>query len=557
MREKPTAARPGTWNQQNLLDKAIAYVAPRIAARRLMARAALSSVGAYSGAGGYLGARRDRAATSTWNPGGGSPNTDIIPDLPALRERSRDQLRNAPVAVGAVNTNVGHVIGTGLSCTPSIQNEILGISEDEATVWNASTKHSFNVWAKSVDCDLSRKCDFYGLQDLGYRTELSSGDAFFLTPLLSRGGAVRLALQGIEADCVSNPNRTANTDTLVDGVEVNPATGEAIAIQVADRHPGEVRTAGTKWTRVPLRGAQTDRRNVLQLMEHLRFGQHRGVPWIAPILEPLKQLNKWTDSELAAAVASSVFAVFVKMETEAFHDLFQNNDSVKSTLDSAEQWSGEMGGGKAVHLLPGEDVTSASPGRPNPEFDPFWTAMVRQMGMALGMPYEVLVMHFQSSYTAARGAFLMATKFFKCRRDRVVTQFCQPVYELWLANEVSSGRIQAPGFFASPELRSAWCNAVWTGDGAGTLDPQKEVAAARARVDMEISTLDAESILHDGVDWATKHKQRAKEIAAQKRDGTYVAPAGAPAQAQGDAADSPDTEDGDQPPVPTRTRNAR
>lgn len=531
MREKPNPARRPV-HQQNVLDKLIAYVAPKTAARRLMARAALSSVGAYSGAGGYTGARRDRPGTTNWNPGGGSPNTDIIPDLPALRERSRDQMRNAPVAVGAINTTVGHVVGTGLSCSPAIQAEILGISEEEATAWNAERKHAFNVWAMSTDCDVARQCNFYGLQDLGLRTELCSGDVFFLTPLVTRYGRKRLALQGIEADRVCNPLGRTQSDTLVDGIEVDVATGEAIAIHVANRHPGELRTAGMKWDRVPMRGDSTGRRNVLQMMEPLRFGQLRGVPLIAPILEPLKQLNKWTDNELAAAVASSVFAVFVKMETEAFQDLFQNNDSVKTTLDGAEQWSGEMGGAKAVHLLPGEDISTASPGRPNPEFDPFWTAMVRQMGMALGLPYEVLVMHFQSSYTAARGAFLMAAKFFKSRRDRVVTQFCQPVYELWLADEVSSGRCSAPGFFASPEIRAAWCNAVWTGDGAGTLDPVKEVAAARARVDMEISTLDAESILHDGVDWFTKHKQRTKEIAAQKRDGTYVAPAGAPAPVQ-------------------------
>lgn len=554
MREKPTPRRPGTAEQQNLLDKVIAYVSPRTAARRLMARAALRSVGAYSGAGGgYLGARRDRAATSAWNPGGGSPTTDIIPDLPALRSRSRDQLRNAPVAVGAINTAVGQVVGTGLSCRPAIQAELLGLSDTEASEWNTRTAHAFAVWAASTDCDVARACNFYGLQELGYRTELGSGDAFFLTPLLNRGGQVRLALQGIEADRICNPDRKPDTDTLIDGVEIDKQTGAAIAVHVADRHPGELTTAGTKWTRVQIRGDSTGRMNVLQMIEHLRFGQYRGVPWISPILEPLKQLNKWTDNELAAAVASSVFAVFVKMETEAFHDLFQNNDSVKSTLDGAEQWSGEMGGGKAVHLLPGEDVTTASPGRPNPEFDPFWTAMVRQMGMALGLPYEVLVMHFQSSYTAARGAFLMAAKFFKCRRDRVVTQFCQPVYELWLANEISNNRIQAPGFFASPEIRAAWCNAVWTGDGAGALDPVKEVAAARARVDMGISTLDAESILHDGVDWATKHKQRTKEIAAQKRDGTYVAPAGAPVQQDQSPDDSSDNGANDQEPTkPTR-----
>lgn len=537
MREKPNPARRPV-HQQNVLDKLIAYVAPKTAARRLMARAALSSVGAYSGAGGYTGARRDRPGTTNWNPGGGSPNTDIIPDLPALRERSRDQMRNAPVAVGAINTTVGHVVGTGLSCSPAIQAEILGITEEEATAWNAARKHAFNVWAMSTDCDVARQCNFYGLQDLGLRTELCSGDAFFLTPLVTRYGRKRLALQGIEADRVCNPLGRTQIDTLVDGIEVDAATGEAIAIHVANRHPGELRTAGMKWERVPMRGDSTGRRNVLQMMEPLRFGQLRGVPLIAPILEPLKQLNKWTDNELAAAVASSVFAVFVKMETEAFQDLFQNNDSVKTTLDGAEQWSGEMGGAKAVHLLPGEDISTASPGRPNPEFDPFWTAMVRQMGMALGLPYEVLVMHFQSSYTAARGAFLMAAKFFKSRRDRVVTQFCQPVYELWLADEVSSGRCSAPGFFASHEIRAAWCNAVWTGDGAGTLDPVKEVAAARARVDMEISTLDAESILHDGVDWFTKHKQRTKEMAAQKRDGTYLAPAGAPGPASDKSADN-------------------
>ena len=77
--------------QQNALDKALAWVAPKTAARRMMARAALASVGAYSGQGGYAGARRDRAATTTWNPGGGSPTVDIIADLPTLRDRSRDQ----------------------------------------------------------------------------------------------------------------------------------------------------------------------------------------------------------------------------------------------------------------------------------------------------------------------------------------------------------------------------------------------------------------------------------------------------------------------------------
>jgi hypothetical protein len=48
------------------------------------------------------------------------------------------------------------------------------------------------------------------------------------------------------------------------------------------------------------------------------------------------------------------------------------------------------------------------------------------------------------------------------------------------------------------------------------------------RVKLGISTKQAESILHDGVDWEQKHEQRVKEINAEKRDGIYVPLAGSP-----------------------------
>jgi hypothetical protein len=96
---------------------------------------------------------------------------------------------------------------------------------------------------------------------------------------------------------------------------------------------------------------------------------------------------------------------------------------------------------------------------------------------------------------------------------------CQPVYELWLANEVAAGRIAAPGYFTSAVVRHAWSGCQWVGDGPGSLDPSKEVAAAKERVALGISTLQAESILHDGVDWETKHAQQVKERRMRLADG--------------------------------------
>ncbi len=511
---------------QNMLDKAIAVFAPRMALQRMVARTQLAI------AGGYTGARVDRAALSRYNVGAGSPTTDIIGDLPTLRARSRDQMRNAPVALGGLNTTVSHVVGTGLSYSPAINGKLLGLSDEQVEAWQENTAWRFRLWAESKDCDLARNLNFYGNQVLAFRTMLESGDTFLLTPRVARAGKQpRLALQLFEADRVCNPTGVRDSATMVDGVEISPETGEAVAYHVARKHPGDFLIAGNTWDRVAARGDSTGRLNVIHLFKALRPGQVRGVPWIAPIIEVLKQLQRYTDAELNAAVISGLFSVFIKMDPEAFSDLF-DEDAQTGMVKKSGGWSGEMESGKVINLLPGESIETSNPGRPNAQFDPFWSAIVRQIGMAQEIPFEVLTMHFQSSYSAARGAMLMAWKMFRERRDFLAMHLCQPVFELWLADEVAEGRISAPGFFSSDIVRGAWCAAIWIGDGPGSIDPSKEVDAAQKRVDMGISTKQAESILHDGVDWATKHKQRVKEINEEKAAGIYFPPAGTPAQPQ-------------------------
>lgn len=521
--------------QPNMLDRAIAYFDPKKAQQRMMARTVLAL------SGGYNGARRDKAQLSTWNPGSGSPTTDAVADLPMLRDRSRDQMRNSGVAAGAINGAVTGIVGTGLSANPVPDHETLRITPDQAKAWGRGTRRRFETWAGSPDCDVARTLDFYEQQELAKRTWLESGDGFVNTPRVAHPGKPpRLALQLIEGDRVCNPNRMANTATLIEGVELDATTQAPVRYHFAERHPGDYHAGGNKWTAVEAYGPN-GRRNVLHLFKPLRPGQVRGIPWIAPILEPLKQLDRWTENELNAAVTSSIFSVFAKMDAQAFQDIFDGDGEADKLIDQRSNWTGELSSGKAINLLPGEELGSVSSTRPNPLFDPFWTAMVRQIGMALEIPFEVLVLHFQSSYSAARGALLMAWKFYKGRRDLLAKKFCQPVYELWLADEVAEGRIIAPGFFADDMIRAAWCRCLWTGDGPGSIDPGKEVAAAEKRVELGISTLEAESVLHDGVDWETKHRQRVVEVAARRADGVVAPPPPAAAPSQPDPNDDEDT----------------
>lgn len=522
--------------QQNLLDRAIAYFDPERAVRRLKNRGVLAL------AGGYNGARRDKAQLSSWNPGSGSPTTDAVADLPTLRDRSRDEMRNSGVAAGALNGAITGTVGTGLSANPAPDHEQLGISLEEAKAWARNTRRRFETWAASTDCDVSRTCDFYDLQSLGKRTWLESGDGFVLTPRIAHPGRpMRLALQLIEGDRCCNPNRSANTPTLIEGVELDPVTQAPVRYHFARRHPGDYYAGGNVWDARDAY-ASNGRRNVLHLFTPLRPGQVRGMPWLAPILEPLKQLDRWTENELNAAVTSSIFSVFAKMDPQAFQDIFDGDGESESLIKERSKWTGELSSGKAINLLPGEELGSVSSTRPNPLFDPFWTAMVRQIGMALEIPFEVLVMHFQSSYSAARGALLMAWKFYRGRRELLAKKFCQPVYELWLADEVAEGRIAAPAFFADDMVRAAWSRCLWTGDGPGAIDPGKEVAAAEKRVALGISTLEQESILHDGIDWETKHRQRVVEVRARQNDGIANTTPGTPDPATDPAATDPNAD---------------
>jgi capsid protein len=232
-------------------------------------------------------------------------------------------------------------------------------------------------------------------------------------------------------------------------------------------------------------------------------------------------------------------ALFLTMDAEAFNDIL-TDDERKKVIASASQWDGAIDSGKAINLMPGESISSPTPGRPNPNFDPFFGAMLNICSMGLNMPKEVLAKAFNASYSASRAALMDAWRTWKIERAWLARRMCQPIYEEWLADAVALGIIQAPGFFSDPFIRAAWCGATWCGDGPGALDPMKEAMAAGKRIELGQTTLAEEIVAYDGGDWEQKHRQRAREVADRVRDGLQapisVAPGAAPVPPPADAA---------------------
>ena len=486
---------------EKVRSKKLPKNAPSVEARRTAAP--LLNKG-YSEAG----ASHTRKTLKGMRPNSGSPTEDIDENLLTLRQRSRMLYMGAPVATSAIRTNRTNVVGNGLQLKSTIDYETLGMTQEQAEQWQRHTEAEFKLWATNKrNCDATGINDFYGLQQLALVSWLTSGDVLGLVKFVQRetlrpyGFRIHL----VEADrcrCPSTSgsliNQTSvkleNGGYIYDGVEVD-SNGAIVAYHIANTYPNEYPATKTEFVRVPAYGEKTGLPNVLHIMDSERPEQYRGVPYLSQVMEPLLQLRRYTEAEIMAALVQSFFTAFVKTETGAVENPF--NEVPKPEYDRDPD-AYEMGPGTINMLEPGEDVTFGSPTHPSTGFDAFTRALCEQIGAALEIPGDLLLKSFNASYSASRGALLEAWKAFRMRRTWLTNDFCRPVYEIWMTEAVALGRIHAPGFFKDPILRQAYLESEWIGPSQGQLDPTKEVQAAVMAIDNGLSTREAEAIKLNG-----------------------------------------------------------
>ena len=511
-----------------LLDRAIAVFDPVRAVRRHQARQVLSL-----STGGYTGGKKSRRQTQNWNVDGGSANADTVPDLPTLRARSRDLRRNVPIATGAIATRITNVIGEGLKVYPQVDREALGLSVEQARAWNRKAKAEFELAAWTAD--FTGVQSFDELQALAFGSTDESGDVFAIRRYRKDAGdTYGTKLQIVEADRVSNPNFGMDTDTLVAGVETNES-GVVKAYHVSDRHPGDLFRKVMTWRRVPA-FYNDGRPIVLHLFKRLRPDQARGIPYLAPVIEILKQFGEYTDAEVQAAVISAFFTVFVKGSPDGSAGPLPTSDA--GSTSGAEEV--KLGAGAIVSLADGEDIAIANPNRPNPNFDAFAQALLRQIGVALEIPMELLIKHFTASYSASRAALEIAWQTFRRERAWLVKSFCQPFYEWVIEEAILIGRLEAPGFFDDPARRGAWLKADWYGPTKVSLDPKKDAEADRQ--DLENRTKTRQQIIMERTGGDVESKIEQLGVEEELARAAKLAPVAPPTNGANDPAETEDEE---------------
>lgn len=508
----------------NAIDRAIEWMAPEHALRRMDARNRLQMIRKIKNSGyDESAASRKKNYGRGWNPANKSPQEDIDKNLPTLRARSRSLVTSAPLATSAIRTNRTNIVGSGIRPAPKIDFDRLNLSEGEAQRWQKNTQREFNVWAESKHSDLRKLNNFYENQQLILMNQLVNGDACCIFTYAdkkdNRFMPYDLRLNIIESDRICTPGTTTNVNLfykdptthnrVYNGVEIDDK-GAVVAYHICSAYPNSNLNIKKEWVRVKAYGEETGLENVLMIFDSERAEQYRGVPYLAPVIESLKQLTRYTEAELMSAVVSSFFTAFVKTEADTgenpFTGMIPEEDSVSNS-----QTHYEMGPGAINVLNPGESVEFGDPKHPNGNFDMFVLSMAKYTGAALEIPVELLTKSFTASYSASRAALLESWKMFRMRRQWLVNDFCQPVYERFLMEAVASGRIVAPGFFYSPVIRKAWSACQWNGPAPGMIDPVKELQAAKLKIDLGVSSREKEAIEINGTEFNDNIRQLGKE----------------------------------------------
>lgn len=540
LRDVPTVRLTRLERVGAYVDAAISVVAPGWAMNRLRARAATKMLGAYRGA-------EKNRLRADWKALNGSADADLLPDLPTLRQRSRDLNRNDAHASAITGTVVANVVGTGLKPQSRPDRDALSIPEPQATDFSRQAERAWRRWVPTADSQ--NRMDFYEIQALVKRQIIENGEVFVLPLMIKNepGRRYRLALEVIEADRIETPPSHRGNANIRDGIELGER-GEPIAYWIRRRHPGDIilgqsRQGQQEWVRYAAVN-KAGRKNVLHLYAVKRPGQTRGEPFFAPVLSAFKDLGDFMEAEIVAARVAACFTAFVtKSDPEA---AFQG-----AATDASGQRLEGMEPGMIQYLGTGESITFGDPKRPSGAFEPFVLAVLRSIGASLGLPLELVLKDFsRTNYSSARAAILEARRFFKCDQMWLAQRLCQPCWE-WLMEEAWL-REDLPAVDLFGEQREDWLRASWIAPGWGWVDPVKEVNSSTLAIEGGLSTL-ADECAAQGRDWEEVMTQQKREQDRRKELGLEVLQP--TASVPGKPAEPAVDDDPEDEPLPSQTHD--
>lgn len=394
---------------------------------------------------------------------GGTANTHFVhgDDYWRIREAVRAFERDNALIAQIVDRAADQVLGNGLQVDPTTGSDEL----------NARILALWNDWAENPDaCDFAGRLTFDAIERLALRHRWIDGDCFVI--LDDATGSVRL-VEGdrVQAHATGVQKVDGREVEVVLGVEVELRSGRAVAYHFVKQVTSERRG----YLSYPLGSPNLVRLpadQVLHIYEPKRVTQYRGITAFHAVFDRISLLEDIEFAELVKLQVASCIAGFVQTE----HDAFQlgarttetgNDNATELTFD-------EFSPGMIVKLPQGAKVETFAPSVTTQDTADQKRQIIREIGLAVGLPLELTLLdHGNSSFSANRATLESYKRTARNQQRWIARSLRSKVYEWKVRQWVAAGLL--------PDDPNVTRHVVhfpeWT-----FLDPQKEATADNLRL---------------------------------------------------------------------------
>ena len=400
--------------------------------------------------------------TASWNAANLPADEEIKRALERTRARSRDLAYNNEYARKYLQMVQAHIVGPGGFTLQALAME--GRQPDRLA--RDAIERAWWQWGQPGSCEATGRHGFADFCRLVVETVVRDGEALVMRRR-GAGNAFGYQLKLLEIDRlpVQKNEVLKSGNRVVMGVELND-DGRAVAYWL---NLGALDTSGTNvaatLTRVPAE-------DVLHIYRPMRPEQHRGLPWMTPVMTGLKMLAGYEEAAVVAArVGAAKMGFYTSPDGQA--------DPLADDQVDGEFYTDAEAGVFSV-LPPGYDFKAFDPDYPHQGYADFVKTRLRSIASGLGVAYHTLANDLADvNYSSARAGTLEERDNWIVLQNWLIDSFLRPVYLDWLAEALARGAILLPNGSALPVAKQdKFAAHEWQGRRWTWVDPLKDIEAS-------------------------------------------------------------------------------